>query len=104
MPVKLRPYAAFLAVLFAVSFANAAERPAPPSSDQKPPAEKPVQIMPAGIYPLTPEREQALRPKDSFKECDACPEMVVVTERISTPRSREEREALHDAPPEAESR
>ena len=34
--------------------------------------------MPAGIYPLTPEREQALRPKDSFKECDACPEMVVV--------------------------
>jgi formylglycine-generating enzyme required for sulfatase activity len=38
----------------------------------------PAQIMPAGIYPLTPEREQALRPKDSFKECDACPEMVVV--------------------------
>jgi formylglycine-generating enzyme required for sulfatase activity len=78
MPVKLRPFAAFLAVLFAVSFANAAERPAPPSSGQKPPAEKPTQIMPAGIYPLTPEREQALRPKDSFKECDVCPEMVVV--------------------------
>src|SRR6202158_4238219 len=34
----------------------------------------------------------------------ACPEMVVVTVRISTPRSREEREALRDVPPEAESR
>jgi formylglycine-generating enzyme required for sulfatase activity len=28
--------------------------------------------------PLSPERERALAPKDSFKECDACPEMVVV--------------------------
>jgi hypothetical protein len=34
----------------------------------------------------------------------ACPEMVVVTVRISTLRSREEREALRDGPPEAESR
>jgi formylglycine-generating enzyme required for sulfatase activity/DNA-binding winged helix-turn-helix (wHTH) protein len=31
-----------------------------------------------GVMPLSPEREQALAPKDSFKECDACPEMVVV--------------------------
>jgi formylglycine-generating enzyme required for sulfatase activity len=78
MPVKSGLFAAFLAVLFAVSLANAAERPAPASSGQKPPAEKPIQIMPAGIFPLTPEREQALRPKDSFKECDVCPEMVVI--------------------------
>jgi formylglycine-generating enzyme required for sulfatase activity len=28
--------------------------------------------------PLSPERERALKPKDSFKECDACPEMIVV--------------------------
>ena len=28
--------------------------------------------------PLTLERERALRPKDIFKECDTCPEMVVV--------------------------
>ncbi len=28
--------------------------------------------------PLSPERESALKPKDSFKECDDCPEMVVV--------------------------
>jgi formylglycine-generating enzyme required for sulfatase activity len=30
------------------------------------------------VEPLTPEIEQALKPKDSFKECEACPEMVVV--------------------------
>src|SRR5882757_2698330 len=77
MPLKLRLFPSFIA-LFAASLANAAERPAPHTSGQKPPAEAPIQIMPAGIYPLTPEREQALRPKDSFKECDACPEMVVV--------------------------
>ena len=28
--------------------------------------------------PLTIAEEQALKPKDSFQECDACPEMVVV--------------------------
>jgi formylglycine-generating enzyme required for sulfatase activity len=28
---------------------------------------------------LTPEQERALHPRDSFKECDRCPEMVVVT-------------------------
>jgi formylglycine-generating enzyme required for sulfatase activity len=28
--------------------------------------------------PLSPNRERALGPKDSFKECDVCPEMVVV--------------------------
>jgi formylglycine-generating enzyme required for sulfatase activity len=28
--------------------------------------------------PLSPAEEQALKPKDSFKECDVCPEMVVV--------------------------
>jgi formylglycine-generating enzyme required for sulfatase activity len=28
--------------------------------------------------PLTPAQEQALKPRDTFKECDVCPEMVVV--------------------------
>jgi formylglycine-generating enzyme required for sulfatase activity len=28
--------------------------------------------------PLAPEREHALEPKDTFKECERCPEMVVV--------------------------
>jgi formylglycine-generating enzyme required for sulfatase activity len=27
---------------------------------------------------LTPDKERALKPKDSFKECDVCPEMLVV--------------------------
>jgi formylglycine-generating enzyme required for sulfatase activity len=30
------------------------------------------------VAPLAPERERALKPKDSFKECADCPEMVVV--------------------------
>ena len=29
--------------------------------------------------PLSPERERALRPKDTFRECSNCPEMMVVT-------------------------
>jgi formylglycine-generating enzyme required for sulfatase activity len=31
-----------------------------------------------GGTPLSAERERTLRPKDSFKECETCPEMVVV--------------------------
>jgi formylglycine-generating enzyme required for sulfatase activity len=31
-----------------------------------------------GVTPLSVERERALRPKDTFKECDGCPEMIVV--------------------------
>jgi formylglycine-generating enzyme required for sulfatase activity len=57
-------------------------------------AEPPAQIFPAGVHPLTPERERALKPKDSFKECDACPEMVVVpkgTFMMGTPPKEEGR-------------
>jgi formylglycine-generating enzyme required for sulfatase activity len=32
----------------------------------------------APAEPLTPESERALKPGDSFRECDGCPEMVVV--------------------------
>jgi formylglycine-generating enzyme required for sulfatase activity len=46
----------------------------------------PSQVKPAvGVFPSTPggaplslERERSLKPKDSFKECDVCPEMVVI--------------------------
>ena len=38
----------------------------------------PVPLAPSSIGPLSPERERALKPKDIFKECDKCPEMVVV--------------------------
>ena len=30
------------------------------------------------VQSLAPERERALKPADSFRECDGCPEMVVV--------------------------
>src|ERR1700710_849319 len=80
MMVRLKLLALLAAVTLGVSLtaAVAAERGAPGSSGQTPPHEMPTQIMPGGIPPLTPEIEQALKPKDSFKECDACPEMVVV--------------------------
>jgi len=32
----------------------------------------------AADAPLSTERERGLKPSDSFRECDACPEMVVV--------------------------
>jgi len=59
----------------------------------------PVQVFPATIYPLTPEREQSLRPKDSFKECDICPEMVVVPKgsfTMGTPTSEPDRDVGED--------
>src|SRR6266576_1152431 len=62
----------------------------------------PVQIFPATIYPLTPEREQSLRPKDSFKECDICPEMVVVPKgsfTMGTPTSEPDRDVGEDSAP-----
>jgi formylglycine-generating enzyme required for sulfatase activity len=37
-----------------------------------------VGVFPPGVYPLSPERDRTLKPKDIFKECDQCPEMVVV--------------------------
>src|SRR4051794_38453856 len=73
-----------------VSFAGGASATKPqlppsammPHPDQTPPelpsrAQK--QFFPERrVQPLTPEIEQALIPRDSFKECDICPEMVVV--------------------------
>ena len=50
----------------------------------QPPAPAPVQpavgIFPpaSGTAPLSAERERALKPKDTFRECETCPEMVVV--------------------------
>jgi len=36
-----------------------------------------------GVYPLTADKERALQPKDVFKECDACPQMLVVRQGVS---------------------
>src|SRR5215467_4359124 len=32
----------------------------------------------AGDLPLSPDHERTLKPQDAFRECDSCPEMVVV--------------------------
>ncbi|MET3842582.1 formylglycine-generating enzyme required for sulfatase activity [Bradyrhizobium sp. OAE829] len=73
-----------------VSFADVASatKPWPPGvatpvpiaeESQSPPPRAPRQIFPEKrVQPLTPEIEASLIPKDSFKECDVCPEMVVV--------------------------
>jgi formylglycine-generating enzyme required for sulfatase activity len=87
MTMKLTLFAAFAAGLFAVSCAGDAlaksnrERPMPAPAAEAPqaPVAAPRQFFATkGVEPLTPETEQALKPKDSFKECEACPEMVVV--------------------------
>ena len=86
MTVRSRELATFVAGMLAVALAGAASanparpRPAPPAATApKVPASPPRQFFAAkGVQPLTPEIEQALQPKDSFKECDNCPEMVVV--------------------------
>jgi formylglycine-generating enzyme required for sulfatase activity len=54
---------------------------APSLAQPAPPAPKPAQpsvVETGGVMPLSPGRERALKPKDSFKECDKCPEMIVV--------------------------
>ena len=85
MSVTSRLLAALAATL-AISFAGGVSaktrhlRAKPPEQAQpQPPAPLPRQIIPdKGVQPLTPELEQALKPKDSFKECEFCPEMVVI--------------------------
>jgi formylglycine-generating enzyme required for sulfatase activity len=75
-----------LAATLAISLssgASAKTRPvrarSPEQTQPQPPAPPPKQIIPEkGVQPLTPELEQSLKPKDSFKECEFCPEMVVI--------------------------
>ena len=78
----LAALAATLAISLASgAFAKTRHVRAKPSeqAQPEPPAPLPRQIIPEkGVQPLTPELEQALKPKDSFKECEFCPEMVVI--------------------------
>jgi formylglycine-generating enzyme required for sulfatase activity len=85
MTIKLTLFAAFAVGLFAVSSVGDAlakssrVRPMPAAEAPQAPVAAPRQFFATkGVEPLTPEIEQALKPKDSFKECEACPEMVVV--------------------------
>ncbi len=43
-----------------------------------PPSSAPVTPAPASDTPLSPTQERALKPKDTFKECANCPQMIVV--------------------------
>src|SRR5438309_6120074 len=104
MPFKLKLLVALAAAALSVSLDGAASakpkpvrpKPAPSAESAKPAAPLPRQFFAAkGVQPLTPEIEQSLKPKDSFKECDACPEMVVVPKgsfTMGTPAGEPERE------------
>jgi formylglycine-generating enzyme required for sulfatase activity len=82
MPAFLKLAAALAAGALALALAgdaSAKTKPTAPEQTAQPPSPPPQQFIASkGVEPLTPEREQSLKPRDSFKECDVCPEMVVV--------------------------
>jgi len=54
-------------------------------------------IAPTPVGALTPERERALKPKESFKECDNCPAMVTIPPgsfTMGSPAGEPQREAV----------
>jgi formylglycine-generating enzyme required for sulfatase activity len=57
-----------------------------------PPIEPQPETSRVSDAPLSPERERALKPKDSFRECAGCPEMVVMSAGRFTMGSRETEE------------
>jgi formylglycine-generating enzyme required for sulfatase activity len=50
----------------------------PPSPTPVQQTTAPIQVLPTDGVPLSPERETALKLKESFKECANCPVMVVI--------------------------
>jgi len=86
------------------AFATKTKHHRPPASASreaaaKPPAELPRQMQPWGVSPLSAEVEATLKPKDSFKECPECPEMVVVPKgsfAMGTPASEVDRSKGED--------
>jgi formylglycine-generating enzyme required for sulfatase activity len=54
---------------------EAAAQQTPTTGPTETPSVPPIS---SGVGLLSPERERALKPKDVFKECEKCPEMVVV--------------------------
>ena len=71
----------------------------PQQSAVKEPAAPPRQVQPWGVMPLSAEVEATLKPRDSFKECPECPEMVVVPKGsfdMGTPLSEPDRSKGED--------
>jgi formylglycine-generating enzyme required for sulfatase activity len=58
---------------------------------------QPAYAQTRSALPLAAEQERALKPKDVFKECDQCPEMVVVPEGQFTMGSPETEKGRFDA-------
>jgi formylglycine-generating enzyme required for sulfatase activity len=76
---------------------------APPSlpAPQPPIAATPEKEIKISPTPLSQDQERALKPKDRFRECDACPEMVTIPPgsfRMGSPGS--ERERMSDEGPQ----
>jgi formylglycine-generating enzyme required for sulfatase activity len=64
---------------------------APPAPAAQP---APSISTPITLALLSPEGERALKPKDTFKECDKCPEMIVVPAGSFTMGSANEQEHI----------
>jgi formylglycine-generating enzyme required for sulfatase activity len=86
MPTVSKFVAALAAAILTLALAGDAsaktkpvklKSPAPGQTAQ-PPSPPQQFFATKGVEPLIPEREQTLKRKDSFKECEVCPEMVVV--------------------------
>jgi formylglycine-generating enzyme required for sulfatase activity len=67
-----------LAVLGAIGVWLAFVGPTPVPAPAPVPVPAPVAPTQATDTPLSPATERALKPKDTFKECTNCPEMIVV--------------------------
>jgi formylglycine-generating enzyme required for sulfatase activity len=74
-PVQSPPTATPSPALVTAAPAPAPVAPTPPVVAPAQPAVTPASVV---VTALSAERERALKPKDTFKECDKCPEMVVV--------------------------
>jgi formylglycine-generating enzyme required for sulfatase activity len=71
--------AAYLILLiFAVAGAAIYPQTEPAAQTTLSTVPQPAQPVPSSVGPLSIERERGLKPKDSFKECLKCPEMIVV--------------------------